>query len=331
MRVPDHLWPRFRIVDGEGTVVAEGRDLAILRSELRDLARAAVGESGHPLERDGIVTWDFGSLPDAVVVSASGHAVTVYPTLVDMGDSVSIRLVASRDEQADEMWAGLRKLILVNLPSPKSLARAAVGATSALSITASPYVSYTEFLDDVLDCALDVVLADNAAPWEESAFRSLLDAVRDQLPDALETVGPASSAVLAALDQLAAALDATPPQFADVIADVEEQMDRIVFPGFLTAVGASRLSDVRRFVDGATWRLTKVVERPDRDRERMERVRALEDEHDRLTELLAWSPELVDIAWMLQELRVSLFAQPIGASGPVSEKRIRTALAKLLE
>ncbi|HSJ71280.1 MAG TPA: ATP-dependent RNA helicase HrpA [Acidimicrobiia bacterium] len=329
-RVPDHLWPRFRIVEGDGTVVAEGRDLTALRSELRDLARAAVGESGHPLERDGIVAWDFGSLPDAVVVSASGHPVTVYPALVAMGDSVSIRLVASSDEQAEEMWAGLRNLILINLPSPDSLARAAVGATSALSITASPYMSFQEFLDDVLGCALDLALADDPVPWEESAFRALLDAVRNRLPDSLETVGPASSAVLAALDQLAAALDTTPPQFADVISDVEEQMDRIIFPGFLTAVGASRLTDVRRYVDGATWRLTKVVERPDRDRERMARVRALEEEHDRLTELLAWSPELVDIAWMLQELRVSLFAQPIGASGPVSEKRIRTALDALL-
>ncbi len=329
-RVPDHLWPRFRIVEPDGTVVAEGRDLSALRSELRDLARAAVGEAGHPLERDGVVTWDFGSLPDTVVVSASGHPVTVYPTLVDRGDSVSIRLVATRDEQADEMWSGLRRLILVNLPSPKSLARSAMGTSSVLSITASPYASYEEFLDDVLDCALDAVLADGPVPWEEAAFRSLLDDVRDRLPDALEVVGPASSAILAALDQLAAAVDAAPPSLEDVVADIDEQMDRIIFTGFLTAVGASRLPDVRRYVDAATWRLRKAGEHPDRDRERMARVRALEAEHDRLTELLAWSPELVDIAWMLQELRVSLFAQPIGANGPVSEKRIRASLDTLL-
>jgi ATP-dependent helicase HrpA len=103
-----------------------------------------------------------------------------------------------------------------------------------------------------------------------------------------------------------------------------------VFPGFLTAIGADRIDDVRRYLDAAEWRLRKLPDHPDRDRRNMDLIIELEDEHDRLADMLSWSPELVDVAWMLQELRVSLFAQSIGAKGPISEKRVRAALHDLL-
>jgi ATP-dependent helicase HrpA len=137
--------------------------------------------------------------------------------------------------------------------------------------------------------------------------------------------------VLDALQDVNRAIANTPSAaFCDVLEDVAEQMDRFVFAGFITAVGADRLDDVRRYLEGIAYRLDRLPENPARDRERMEAIRALEDEHDQLTDMLTWSPDLVDVVWMLQELRVSLFAQPVGARGPVSEKRVRAALDSLL-
>jgi hypothetical protein len=118
--------------------------------------------------------------------------------------------------------------------------------------------------------------------------------------------------------------------FGDVLDDIEQQIDRFIFSGFISAVGNDRLDDVRRYLDAVVYRLEKLRENPDRDRERMERVTELDEELDHLTDVLSWSNELVDAAWMLQELRVSLFAQPIGVKGTISEKRIRKALEDLL-
>ncbi len=112
--------------------------------------------------------------------------------------------------------------------------------------------------------------------------------------------------------------------------DIRDQIDRFVFPGFLAAVGAERLDDLSRYVDAAVRRLEGVAENPARDRDAMQRVRTLEAELDRLVEALPFTPEMLDVAWMLQELRVSLFAQSVGAKGPISEKRVRRALDALV-
>jgi ATP-dependent helicase HrpA len=118
--------------------------------------------------------------------------------------------------------------------------------------------------------------------------------------------------------------------FGDVLDDIERQLDRFIFPGFITAVGSGRLDDVKRYLDAVIYRLEKLRENPDRDRDSMARVTDLEAEFDSLTDVLSWSPELVEVAWMLQELRISLFAQPIGVRGSVSEQRVAAALEHLL-
>ncbi|MDH3499726.1 MAG: DUF3418 domain-containing protein, partial [Acidimicrobiia bacterium] len=202
----------------------------------------------------------------------------------------------------------------------------------ALAIVGSPYENKTEWMDDCMNCAVDAVLAaSGGVVWDATAFAELIDFTRAELAATIEAVGADAAAVLAALQRVNAAIeDVAVEVFGDVVDDVERQIDRFVFPEFLAAVGAARLDDVRRYLEAAALRLRKLPENPGRDRRMMETILELETEHDRLAEVLSWSPELVDVAWMLQELRVSLFAQSVGAKGPISEKRVRTALRRLL-
>jgi ATP-dependent helicase HrpA len=331
-RIPTHLRPRYRIIDPDGTVVVEGDDLVGLRDGLREQARASLAGSTHSLERIGITTWDFGSLPPTVEIEGSGHPVTAYPALVDDGETVSVRLMATEVEQTDAMWAGLRRLVLLNLPSPQRLMRSVLDHVGRPIIVGSPYQSTAEWMEDCLTCALDEILTGTGAPvWDAAGFEAVVDRVRAGLADTLEAVGADAVAVLEALQRLNLAFDEIADEiYGDVLDDIDGQVDRFVFPGFLTAVGAGRLDDIRRYLEAAEWRLRKLPEHPDRDRRRMAIIRDLEDEHDRLSAVLTWTPGLIDVAWMLQELRVSLFAQPIGAKGPVSEKRVRAALRDLL-
>ena len=112
--IPSRLRPMFSITDDDGFEIAMGDDLDALRQQLRQQTRAAVGSTRHPLERDGIVAWDFGELPSDVTIEGAGRPLTAYPALVDEGESVAIRLLATPEEQSRAHWEGVRRLALLN-------------------------------------------------------------------------------------------------------------------------------------------------------------------------------------------------------------------------
>ena len=330
-RVPTHLRPRFRVVDDEGEAIAESDDLVALRSMFREEARSAVSSSEHELERSGLTTWSIGDLPKVVEIAGPGHSIEAFPALVDDGDSVSVRLLATSTEQADAMWEGTRRLLSLHLNAPMRLLRPLLTADAKLALVTSPYEDHREWLDDCLGAALDAVMADAGGPaWSEAGFEHLLAAMRDEIADRLVEVGAQSIAIL---DVLRNAYIAAEPLIADAfgpsITDVGDQLGRLVYPGMLTAMGVGRLGDLERYLAALEQRLRKLPEQLPRDRERMARVQPLEAEYDYLLDSLPPSPELFEIGWQLQELRVSLFAQSVGAKGTVSEKRLRDAIRQI--
>lgn len=186
-------------------------------------------------------------------------------------------------------------------------------------------------MEDCLACAMDdVMAAGGGMAWNVAEFDELLKTVRDGLAETIEEVVARSAAILGALHDLAQLLTATAGErVADAVADVEAQLGQFIYPGFLAGVGADRLADIHRYVRAADYRIRRVAENADRDYTDMLLVRSLEDELDALIDALPWSQQMLEVTWMLQEFRVSLFAQPIGAKGPVSEKRLRRALTQL--
>ncbi|MDX1689837.1 MAG: ATP-dependent RNA helicase HrpA [Acidimicrobiia bacterium] len=331
-RIPPHLRPRYRVIGDDGAVLAAGDDLAALRDRLVERARSAASGAAHPLERDGITAWDVGELPRSIELGDGAGRVRAYPALVDQGDSVAIRVLATEEEQRREMWPGTRRLLLLHLPSPQRLLRSVLDRHVGLSLVGSPYGTAAEWMEDCLHCALDEIVASAGGPaWDRAGFDRLLGTVRDELADVVDRVGEASGAILDELRRVSRHLDGgTAEAFPDVAADVRAQLDRFVFEGFLTAVGSERLDDVRRYVAAAARRLETVAEHPVRDRERMVTVRTLEADFDRLVEALPFDPAMLDVAWRIQELRVSLFAQSVGVEGPVSPQRVRRAIDSLV-
>ncbi len=330
--VATHLRPRFRIVDDSGQLITAGDDLAELRRAVRDDARLAASAASHPIERDGIVRWDFGDLPPAITLQGAGHDVIAYPALIDDGDAVAIRLLSSPQEQTEMMWAGLRRLLVLQLPSLTGLLRSILTNDVGMALVTSPYSGSEEWMEDCLVCALDQLMLDSGGlVWDESAFARTLAAVRDGLAEVLERVARQSEAILRELHEAVKVISSAHGDALQAgIADVEAQIGQFIYPGFLGGVGADRLDDLHRYLRAAVYRLRKLPENPQRDLELMTRIQLLEEEHDALMDSLPWSPRMVDISWMLQELRVSFFAQQLGAKGPISEKRIRRAFAELL-
>ena len=330
-RVPTHLRPRFRIVDSDGEPIAESDDLELLRTEFRSEARSAVSNVSHDLEQSGLTRWEFGDLPRSVTIEGPGHRIDAFPALVDDGDSVSIRLLATKDEQMESMWVGTRRLLALHLNSPHRLLKPLLTSDAKLALVTSPYPDQADGLNDGLDAALDAVLASHGGlVFTQSGFTRLLDGMRSSIADEIVEVGSVSIAIMEALR---AAYIAAEPLVAEAfepsIRDVGDQLGRLIYPGMLTAMGLKRLPDLLRYVSALEYRLSRLAETLPRDRARMATVHPLEAEFDHLIDTLPSSPELIDIGWQLQELRVSLFAQPIGVNGTVSEKRIRQALRQV--
>ena len=326
--LPSHLRPHFSIVSVDGDVVASGQDLEELRALLREETRAAVSAVTHPLERTGITSWDVGELPISLEIEGAGAPMTVYPALVDEGDSVSLRLLATEDEQASAMWDGCRRLLQLNLKPPRKVLSPKLSSEARLALSFSPYPTASDWEQDCVTAAYDSILATGGGPaWDGVAYDRLLATARASIADVLTSVTAHSIEVLITYRRLLSKLDGlNAPTSERVVADVTDQVGRLVYPGFVAGLGADRLVDVARYLTGAMYRVERVRENPVRDERHQTTIGRLEDRHDQVVGVLGWTPDLVEVAWMLQELRVSLFAQPVGAKGTVSEQRIQAAL-----
>ncbi len=332
-RLPAHLRPAFRVIDVEGETVAEGDDLAHLKEELHETIRTAMSGATHPVEQSGLTDWTIGQLPRRVSVGLGDNAVVAYPALVDEGDSVAVRLMATPSEQRESMWMGTRRLILLRLPSPGKLLRPLITERAKAALAVGPYESTTEWAADCMAAAIDEIVESAGGPaWDGVGFDRLVAEAKDSLHTTTMSVADAAIDALEALWAAGVAAEELPqgPRFERAIADVKAQIDQIVFPGFIAAAGAERLPDIGRYLRAVERRLDGLPSNPQRDDERMAQVQEIEDEHRRLVEAIGPTPELVEVAWMLQELRVSLFAQQLGTKGTVSAKRIRRALAEAI-
>ncbi|MDT0487806.1 ATP-dependent RNA helicase HrpA [Streptomyces doebereineriae] len=337
-RVPEHLRITFRIVDERRRNLAEDKDLEALRLKLRPKARQALSqaaaatasrEGGESLERKGLTDWTIGSLTRVFETRRAGQPVKAYPALVDDGDTVSVRLFDTEAEQAEAMWKGTRRLIVRNIPvSPAKFASEKLTNPQKLALSSNPHGSIQALFDDCATAAADKLIGDFGGPaWDEESYRKLYDKVRAEIVDTtVRTVGQVQQ-VLAAWQACERRLKAVrSPALLANLADVRAQLDALVKPGFVTATGLRRLPDLMRYLVAADRRLQQMPTNVQRDTTRMEKVHEMQDEYAWLLEQLPQGrpvpQQVLDVRWMIEELRVSYFAHALGTAYPISDKRI---------
>jgi ATP-dependent helicase HrpA len=329
-RLPGYLRPTFRVLDS-GHVLASGKDLAALRRQLRPRLQQALTEAARGITRSGLRTWDLGALPRVF----TDGPVRAYPALADAGDAADVRLFETEAEAAEAMWRGTRRLLLIQVPSGVRSVASELPVDAKLAMSRHPYPSVGALLDDCVACAADQVIADAGGPaWDAAGFRRLLAAARAALPAVTaEVVGNVARALAEAHRAEAGLGRATSPVLAAAVADMRAQLSALIHPGFVTETGARRLADLVRYLRAITWRLEKAAADPGRDAGRMEIVHRVTEAYRRAEKEGAasgrWDAEARALRWMIEELRVSLFAQTLGTPAPVSEKRILAALDRL--
>jgi len=329
-RLPAHLRPTYRVIDG-GRELAAGKDLAALWRQLRPRLQAALAGAAGGITRTGLRAWDFGALPREF---ADGQ-LRAYPALADAGDSVDIRLFETEAEAAEAMRGGTRRLLLIAVPSGVRAVASRLPVNAKLAMSRHPYPSAAALLDDCAACAADQVIAEAGGPaWDAEGFAGLLAAARSALAvNAVGVVGAVARA-LAEAHAAEAGLDrAASPALAPAIADMRAQLSGLIYPGFVAETGAQRLPDLLRYLRAISRRLEKAPLDPGRDAGLMAIVHRVTDAYQRAVGELAAAgrggADTQAVRWMIEELRVSLFAQSLGTPVPVSEQRIQTALDRL--
>jgi ATP-dependent helicase HrpA len=332
-RLPPHLRMTFRVEDDAGEALAEGPDLARLREAVRPRLQAELAAATPQLERGGLRDWDIGTLPATVELPGTGGAVRAYPALVDEGETVAVRVFETPAAQATAMHAGTRRLLALTVPDPARRVQRQLGAKAALALAGAPHGGAAAVLADATEAAIEALMARAGGPaWDEAGWARLRDHVAGELADTTTAVVRRLVRVLDAAREVQARLeDLTAPPLQPARRDVERQLRRLVYPGMAAAVGVERLEHVERYLRAAARRLERLPDAVATDADRMRAVAELEQAY---RERVAGWPDgtplpeaLEEVPWMLEELRVSHFAQALGVRGQVSNKRIRRVLA----
>ncbi|MGO4385466.1 ATP-dependent RNA helicase HrpA [Specibacter sp. RAF43] len=363
--VPQHLRMTFQVVERNGGILDEGQDLAKLQEQLAPATRRAIAESlgatpktvarpggaqppqprsgalgaGGPTidgiqERSGLTSWTVGTLPREVRRLVAGHTVTGYPALVDEGTTAGIRVFQRPDVQSAAMRAGVIRLLALRVPSPDRYVLDHLSNKEKLTFSQNPHGSVTDL---IADCTLATIdkLTPEALPWTEPDFNALYEVVRAELIDTVFSVTAVVERVLAANLRIRKQLGATTSlPLIGALNDVKAQLELLVYPGFVAKTGFAQLSQLPRYLAAIERRLEKLPSNVARDGQSMAAVQRLEDEYDDAAAALVPGQRsaagLEHVRWMIEELRVSLFAVELGTAYSVSEKRIRVALAKAM-
>ncbi|MFI6447309.1 ATP-dependent RNA helicase HrpA [Kitasatospora sp. NPDC050543] len=334
-RVPDHLRVTFRVVDGKRRL-AESKDLEELRLRLKPKLKETLSSaaSGQGIEQGGLTAWP-ASLPvlqRTFEQRSRGHSLRAYPALVDEGQSVGVRLFDTPEAQQQAMWDGTRRLLMLTTNSPAKSIQGRLGNQAKLALSHNPHGSITALFEDIVACATDQLMTAAGGPaWDETAYRKLFDKVRADLAELSADTTLKTAMALIAFQKASSRLKTVgSPVLLTAVNDVRLHLASLVYPGFVTDSGWRRLPDLKRYLLAVDRRLEALPNHPQRDAQNLLKVQQVQSAYG---ELLASvpagrrpSPELRQIRWMIEELRVSFFAQSLGTPTPVSEKRIMKAM-----
>ncbi|MGK5522169.1 ATP-dependent RNA helicase HrpA [Micromonospora sp. URMC 107] len=331
-KLPPHLRVRFRVLDEENKPVAEGKDLPALQRRLKAEVRQVVAAAAPDVARTGLREWSIGDLPRTIEQVRAGYAVTAYPALVDEGDTVGVKVFDSPAEQEAAHWAGTRRLLRLTVPSPAKFLQGRLSNEAKLALSRNPHGGVQELISDAAGAAIDKLIGDAGGPaWDAAGFAALRDRVRADLVDVVVEIMDRVRRVLAAAYAVEQRLGATRNlALVAALADIRAQLGGLVHKGFVTETGYARLPDLLRYLTAIERRLDRLPGNPQRDKQQQDRVAVVQKEYQEMLAALPpsrrQSTAVRQIRWMIEELRVNVFAQALGTPYPVSEQRIYRAM-----
>ncbi|WP_295973466.1 ATP-dependent RNA helicase HrpA [uncultured Aggregatibacter sp.] len=335
-QIPSYLKMTFRVVDENGKKIAESMNLDELKFSLKDRVQesiSAVADDG--IEQSGLHIWSFAELPQCYEQKQRGFSVKAFPAIVDEKDAVGIKLFETEFEQAVAMQQGLRRLLLLNVPSPIKYLHEKLPNKAKLGLYFTPFGRVLDLIDDCIACAVDKLIADfGGFVWNEEGFNKLRDFVRENVNEVTVDIAQKVEQILTLTHQLNQRLKGKMDfTMAFALSDMKSQIAGLIYQGFVQKSGYTRLPDLLRYLQAIDKRMDKLAQDVNRDRAAMLRVEQVQQAYQQLLAKLPKSKpisdEVAEIRYMIEELRVSLFAQQLGTKYQVSEKRVLGAIQNI--
>ncbi len=326
-----HLSMNYRVVDDEGETLGEGRDLGQLKRDLGVKVRAGfAAAAGDQYRRDRLTDWDLDELPESVEISKDGRTLRGYPALADLDGQVCLRLYDSKAGATSAMRRGLARLYVRHLRDEMKYRESHLPNIDRISMLYAPIGPGEQLRADLMLVVTGRAFV-GANPWVRSRdqFTARIDDGWNKVGPAVDEVCTLAESVLALGNQVAGRLDeVSVPAWAPAVGDMRQQLARLLQPGFLADTEWDRLRCFPRYLRAMLKRLEKLRSvGPQRDAEWMREVRRWWAMHDERRQKHGLDgvidPELDRFRWMIEELRVSLFAQELGTSESVSSKRMQ--------
>jgi len=335
--LPDHLLMNFCVVDNDGQDIAMGRRLEELRESLGAKARETFATGlGHEIEREGITRWIFGDVPESVSFERDGVHLTGYPTIEDCGASVALRVVDSEERARRMMVEGVRRLFMLELAQPMSYLRRNLPGIQKMSLCYASVGSAEELKDDLLLAVTSGAFIGEAPPVRrEIEFHERKQQAAQELVPAANELCALVEKILAEYREVASILAQLQRNANSATAtDVQEQIRALIFKRFVSQTPRQWLVHFPRYLKAVRLRFEKLEHNPAKDAQRAREIKPL---WQRYLEKRAANSEkgLIDSAldhyrWMLEEWRVSLFAQELKTALPVSAKRLQKQWEKVV-
>ncbi len=327
-----HLHMNFRVVDETGATLAAGRDLAQLRAEFGQQARRDFGRLARPgFERDGIRTWDFDALPERIDIARDGETVYGYPALVDQGDAVALKLFDSAAAAAKEHGAGLRRLFLLALPQQAKYLQKNLPVSKDACLHHLPLGNCDALKHDLLVAVTERAFFTGPPPRTRAEFETRRDEAAGKLLTIANDLCRLAGEILAEYHGARTEFERMRARLpAPAVADIQAQLERLVYPGFVSGTPVAWLAHLPRYLKALRLRLQKLVNAPARDAAKLAEFAPLWRAYrDRAAPGAAGNAALEEYRWWLEELRVSLFAQELRTAVPVSVKRLQQKRVEL--
>ena len=337
----DGLKINVQAVDANGEVVAQNRDLDALIAELGD-------KTGQQLEsysdaawtQDGLTGWAFGELPENVTVRSGSATIYAFPALIDAGDSVQIRLAQSLESAREQTFQGVVRLVQIACRRDLNIQARHLPGIEKMRLYAATWTKNQTLESAIADFMTRLALGDKLTfktlPHNEEQFKALVKQTRDNIGYAVQDAAAILPSLWESYHAALLKIDAVPAQsrFEYAKQDALTQLNALFEPGFLVTVPVKQLQYYPRFLKAIVMRFDSLnAGAMSRDMAATETVQKYWDVYCKKRESLRFagqeSSDLVQFRWMIEELRVSLFAQKLGTSVPVSEKRLDKLLANI--
>lgn len=337
--IPEHLKMLIVVVDERGKELARGRDLGEIKSRLAQKAKDSFGRLARSsFDRDGIKAWDFGDLAESMEIQRGGLTLVAYPALIDQGATVSLRLLDSREEAAEATRAGVRRLFMLEAKDELSYHLRLIPDQTALGLHYATLGGKAELERELAELICELAfLAGRPAVRTRAEFEQRLREGWERIGPSAREVGALVREILALKQAIAMRMpEKVPPAWKPAVEDIEDQLVRLMPKGFLRTTPFEQLRQFPRYLNAVLVRLQKLenagLAKDQRWRDELAvHWRRYTDVANQLAATVKAGgprpearriPEIAAYRWMLEEFRVSLFAQELGTAVPVSGKRL---------